>query len=147
MEFVVAVFGGLIGALLGFLVQVFLSVRSSEVSAISDQIADLKRIEQFAIQYWLADKHDPQLNKELATKLRGAIMASSSFEEIGPQVLGCRFSKYSDLVLELDDIVTGGDFEDDLKDVDPARVVAAMRVTGELVSHLRVCRKFVYLWR
>lgn len=146
-EIFVAVVAGLFGGLVGFLAQVFLSVRSVEATSISDQISDLKRIEMYAVGYWLADPNDKAINQGLAAQLRGAIMASSTFEEDGPKVLGFRFTKYSDLVSELDDIVTGGSFETEKKDVDPARVVATMRVVGELIAHLRKCRRYVYLWR
>jgi hypothetical protein len=146
-EIFVALIAGLLGGLVGFLAQVFLSVRSVEATSISDQISDLKRIEMYAIDYWLADPTNKAINKGLAAQLKGAVMASSTFEEDGPKVLGYRFSKYSDLISELDDIVTGGSFETEKKDVDPERVVATMRVVGKLIAHLRKCRRYVYLWR
>lgn len=147
MDFGVAIFVGVLGGLVGYLAQVLISVRNSEVLAISDQIADLKRIEEYAVAYWLADPSDKALNSELAARLRGAVMASSSFEEVGPDILGFRFQRYSELVLELDDIVTGGSFETDEKVVDSGRVVATMRTVGKIVSHLRVCRRYAFLWR
>lgn len=147
MEFAVAVFAGLIGGLIGILAQTLVFVKNSELAAISDQIDEVRRIETLATQYWLTPPSDDQECIQLASRLRGAIMASSNFEEIGPKILGCRFSKYVDLTLELDDVVTGGRFEEAERPIDPTRVVATMRVCGELVAHLRVCRKYVFLYR
>lgn len=147
MELGVALIAGLVGALTGFLLQVFISVRSTDLLTISDQIADLKRIEEYGVTYWLTHPKEEGECKRNAAKLRGALAASSSFEEHGPEILGCRYQKYMDLVLKLDNTVTGGPFESERKDIDPARASACMRIVGELISHLRTCRKYVFLWK
>lgn len=147
MDIAVALIAGLFGGFVGYLLQVFVSVRSSELQAISDQIDDLRRVEQFCVEYWMTEPQNKAACRELAAKLRGALSASSTFEETGPSILGCRFEKYVSLTTKLDDIATGGKFESRRDDVEPERVTACMRTVGELVSHLRTCRKYVFLWR
>jgi len=147
MDLAIPLIAGLVGAFLTYLFQVILSVQAANQAAISDQIDDLRRIEALATEYWLTEAEKKQQNERLAAQLRGAIMASSSFEEVGPRILGCRFKRYTELTVKLDEIVTGGDFESERKNVDYGRVAATMRVTGELVSHLRFCRTHVFTWK
>lgn len=148
MEIAVAIVAALVGGLLGFSIQVFLSAMSEDAKAIDDHIRDIEKIEKLAVDYWtVSHADDPGRDKILAMRLRGALYASGVFEEVARGALGSRFQKYADLVARLDKTTTGGDFDSPRKQADPQRVVSTMRCSGEIVIHLRTCRKFIYLWR
>lgn len=141
-EWVAAIAGGIIGGLATYLLQTLTNLRSEDVAAINNHIADIDRIEAAAIEYWLHDaKKDPSRAKELAAVLNGCLAVSGCFNVSARELLSNRYGEYKRLDDELFDVATGGNFQVADRRPDLERVTGIMSVCHSMRMVLKQARK------
>lgn len=145
MEFAVAIFAALAGALLTYLAQTYFAMHSEDSSHLSDHIDEVRRIENYAVDYWLADpKDDAAKQRHFQAQLEGAVSASSCFNEDARRILGWRYGEYVDLDQKIYDAATGGSFGSSDKEIEYNRVVEIMSLCNQMRSLLRQARRGQY---
>lgn len=134
----------LLGALFSFFLQTIQSSRSTDLTEISEHIAEISKIEEYAVAYWLIEADTETREAEaqaLAAKLRGMLLVTSVFRERAESLLGDSFKEYAELDGKLYDSVSGGSFEQKSRGAEPQRVVEVMFVCHKLRLVLRQARK------
>ena len=147
-EIIIAIFSAVIGALFGFIIQSYNSLRTQDIAHINDFISDLERIESLAVKYWSNNyKNNSNEQRMIASQLRGAFHASSVFLGVAQPLLASHWEKFSKLDGLLFDTATGGSFETKSQSIDPARIVEIMTHTNEIRCVLRNSRRNIYWFR
>lgn len=145
MEFAVAIFAALAGALITYIVQNFFAMQSEDSAHLNDHISEIKLIESYAVAYWLAEPGAEGKEQRLyQAKLEGAISASSCFNIDAQRILGSKYNEYVKLDQAIYDAATGGQFGTATKEIDYDRVVEIMKLCNELRSLLRQSRRNKY---
>ena len=138
----VAVLGGISGAVVAAVWQYVTNLLNANISTINDHIQEIKTIEALAIRYWLIDpKSDPTAEHESEALLLGAMNASAMFNAQGEKLLGYRHGEYLDLDQQLFEAATGGDFGVKAKQPDYQRVTEISTICCKIRAFLRECRK------
>ncbi|MEO8242956.1 MAG: hypothetical protein ABI832_11610 [bacterium] len=145
MWFLPAIGGALIGALITILIQARMTMRSMDVSALNDHIAQVTTIEGLAVDYWLLDgKNEVAMELASAARLRGTLDASLAFRPTAERLFAARFTEFKDADGELFDTATGGGFETVGRLVDPERAISVMQAANLLRGMLREQRRRIY---
>ncbi len=145
MEFAIAIVAGLVGAILAYLAQIYFSLQSENTLTLSDHIIEISTIEAYALDYWATDNGKEIKNDEiLASKLEGAMSASSCFHEEAKRILGFRYSDYVELDQEIYEATTGGSFRTSEKSIEYQRIIEIMTLCNRMRSLLRKSRREQY---
>ena len=145
MEFGVAIFAALAGALITYLAQNYFAMQSEDSAHLNDHISEIKLIESYAVAYWLAEPDEEEKKQRLyQAKLEGAISSSSCFNEDAQRILGNKYNKYVKLDQAIYEAATGGEFGTATKAIDYNRVVEIMTLCTQMRSLLRQSRRNQY---
>ncbi|WP_270729579.1 hypothetical protein [Shimia sp. Alg240-R146] len=146
MEFLVAIFAALAAALLTYLAQNYFAMQSEDSAHLNDHISEIKIIESYAVEYWLADPDEEEKKQRLyQVKLEGAISSSSCFNEDAQRILGYKYTEYVKLDQAIFEAATGGAFGTAEKAIDYNRVVEIMTLCTQMRSLLRQSRRIQYM--
>ncbi|WP_320177505.1 hypothetical protein [Roseovarius pacificus] len=120
-------------------------MQSEDSAHLNDHISEIKLIEGYAVEYWLADPVLENFKQKYnQAKLEGAISASGCFNEDAKRILGNKYSAYVKLDQAIYEAATGGQFGTAAKQADYNRVIEIMRLCNEMRSLLRQSRRSQY---
>lgn len=142
---VAAVLAASLAAIFTSLIHTYFQMRSADVDSINDHIGEIRRIEEYAVAYWLVDPAtNPDEELRLSTCLSGAMSASSHFNEVAGRIFGSSYAKYIDLDQRLYNTATGGMFQSAGRQIDTRRVIETMNICNELRALLRKRRRSIF---
>lgn len=145
MEFAIAIFAALLGALLTYLAQNYFAMQSQDAQCIDDHILEIRNIENYALEYWLTDpKENPVADAVLASKVQGAMTVSSCFNVEARRLLGALHQEYIELDQWIFDAATGGDFLGNSRTIDGNRAIEIMSACNNMRALLRRSRRRLY---
>ncbi|WP_420337811.1 hypothetical protein [Roseibium sp.] len=142
-EFLYVFFGALFGSTLTFIASIYLSVRTHQVSHITDYLNDVQLLETAAVDYWTNSSfEDWNAQQERSAIIKGRLSSVSIFIDKAENLLSSRHEAISRLDEELFYATTDGAFDTREQIPEYDRVAKIMSVCSQLRYELRD-----YRWR
>lgn len=125
---------------LGVIWQSWRASSSEMASQINDLLKDLKSLEDTATEFWTTN-HDEPKNDMRQARIRGLTFGLARYEEQATDVFGKETARYLELMDQLIEVCTGGEFETNARRADYTRAIEVQSLAAEIAAIARSARR------